>query len=65
MPRWLQKDEIIEHLQASSLEVAQDANKSLAKVINKERVFCFKPYSYTLRGVITVQLLGDTTKKST
>lgn len=38
-PRWLQKDETIEHLQALSLKVVnvkQATNKSLAKGINKE-----------------------------
>lgn len=43
-----------EHLQASSVEVAQcltSYNKSVAKLIDKEDGFCFKPITlYTSRN---------------
>lgn len=39
------------------LEGKQAANKCLAKVIEK-KAFCFKHYSYTLRGITKSQLSG-------
>lgn len=45
------------------LKAKQDANESLAKVIDKVEAFCFRPLSYTPRRIRMVQLFEKQKEK--
>lgn len=52
----------LEHLQASSMEMAQckqATNRSLAKVIDEDEYFCFIRYLYTPSGIASSMLFNE------